>query len=105
MQPHLLFVGRNGVCTDTICAAAMGYDPAAGHKEFPFMGDSQQQYPSRFPNNRHPDKTMNILYVDGHGKPSKPTEFSSDNFRNMELPSAYAPPVRVSPYEPYASDR
>lgn len=40
IQPHLLFAGRNGVCTDAICAAAMGYDPAAGHREFPFMGDN-----------------------------------------------------------------
>jgi uncharacterized protein (DUF362 family) len=40
IQPHLLFAGRNGVCTDAICTAAMGYDPAAGHKEFPFMGDN-----------------------------------------------------------------
>ncbi len=71
----------------------------------PYLGDSQQQYPSRFPNNRHPNKVMNILYVDGHGAPSKPTAFSSDNFRNVELPSEYAPPVRVSPYEPYGAGR
>ena len=40
IQPHLLFAGRNGVCTDAICAAAMGYDPTAGRKEFPFMGEN-----------------------------------------------------------------
>ncbi len=40
IQPHLLFAGRNGVCTDAICTAAMGYDPTAGHGEFPFMGDN-----------------------------------------------------------------
>lgn len=40
IQPHLLFAGRNGVCTDAICAAAMGYDPAADHEEFPFMGEN-----------------------------------------------------------------
>ena len=40
IRPHLLFAGRNGVCTDAICAATMGYNPAAGHKEFPFMGDN-----------------------------------------------------------------
>ena len=40
IQPHLLFAGRNGVCTDAICAAAMGYDPTAGHGEFPFMGEN-----------------------------------------------------------------
>ena len=40
IQPRLLFAGRNGVCTDAVCAAAMGYDPTAGHEEFPFMGDN-----------------------------------------------------------------
>jgi uncharacterized protein (DUF362 family) len=40
IQPHLLFAGRNGVCTDAVCAAAMGYDPTAGHNEFPFMGEN-----------------------------------------------------------------
>ena len=40
IKPQLLLVGRNGVCTDAIGAAAMGYNPAAGHKEFPFMGDN-----------------------------------------------------------------
>lgn len=40
VAPHLLFVGRNGVCTDAICTAAMGYDPQADHKQFPFMGDN-----------------------------------------------------------------
>ncbi len=40
VKPHLLFAGRNGVCTDSICTAAMGYDPAADHKQFPFMGDN-----------------------------------------------------------------
>ncbi len=40
LAPHLLFAGRNGVCTDAICTAAMGYNPQADHKEFPFMGDN-----------------------------------------------------------------
>jgi uncharacterized protein (DUF362 family) len=40
LKPHLLFAGRNGVCTDAVCAAAMGYDPTVGHKQFPFMGDN-----------------------------------------------------------------
>jgi uncharacterized protein (DUF362 family) len=40
IKPDLLLVGRNGVCTDAISTAAMGYDPAAGHGEFPFMGDN-----------------------------------------------------------------
>jgi len=40
IQPKLLLVGRNAVCTDAICAAAMGYDPQAGHGQFPFPGDN-----------------------------------------------------------------
>ncbi|MHB8861071.1 MAG: DUF362 domain-containing protein [Pirellulaceae bacterium] len=40
VTPHLLFAGRNGVCTDAICTAAMGYDPQADHQQFPFMGDN-----------------------------------------------------------------
>jgi hypothetical protein len=40
VAPHLLFAGRNGVCTDAICTAAMGYDPQAAHQQFPFMGDN-----------------------------------------------------------------
>jgi uncharacterized protein (DUF362 family) len=40
IQPKLLFVGRNAVCTDAICTAAMGYDPQAGHAQFPFPGDN-----------------------------------------------------------------
>jgi uncharacterized protein (DUF362 family) len=40
IKPDLIFAGLNGVCTDAICAAAMGYDPTARHREFPFMGDN-----------------------------------------------------------------
>jgi uncharacterized protein (DUF362 family) len=40
LKPNLLLVGRNGVCTDAIGAATMGYDPNADHKQFPFMGDN-----------------------------------------------------------------
>lgn len=40
IKPDLVLAGRNGVCTDAVCAAAMGYDPTAGHKQFPFMGDN-----------------------------------------------------------------
>ncbi|MFV2065888.1 MAG: DUF362 domain-containing protein [Pirellulales bacterium] len=40
LQPHLLLAGRNGVCTDAVATTAMGYDPTADHKGFPFMGDN-----------------------------------------------------------------
>ncbi len=34
--PGLLLAGRNPVCTDTVCTAVMGYDPAAGRGTKPF---------------------------------------------------------------------
>ncbi|MBM4093958.1 MAG: DUF362 domain-containing protein [Planctomycetes bacterium] len=40
ITPHLLLAGTNGVCTDAVCTAAMGYDPMAHHGQFPFMGDN-----------------------------------------------------------------
>jgi hypothetical protein len=40
IKPRLLLLGRNAVCTDAICAAVMGYDPMAGHGQFPFQGDN-----------------------------------------------------------------
>ena len=39
-QPQLLLAGRNAVCTDTVCAAVMGYDALAQHMEFPFQGEN-----------------------------------------------------------------
>ena len=38
IQPHLLLLGANPVCTDAICTAAMGFDPTVDHREFPFPG-------------------------------------------------------------------
>ncbi len=40
IQPGLLLVGCNPLCTDAIATAAMGYDPLAGHFEFPFPGEN-----------------------------------------------------------------
>ena len=44
IHPKLLFAGRNAVCTDAVCAAAMGYDPAAGHGQFPFPGENHLKW-------------------------------------------------------------
>lgn len=43
IEPHLLLVGRNAVCTDAVCAAAMGYNPQAAHGTFPFPGENHLQ--------------------------------------------------------------
>jgi len=40
LEPKLLIVGRNGVCTDSVCTAAMGFDPQAASGVFPFPGDN-----------------------------------------------------------------
>jgi uncharacterized protein (DUF362 family) len=40
LNPKLLFVGRNAVCTDAVATAVMGYDPMAGHGQFPFPGEN-----------------------------------------------------------------
>ncbi len=44
VQPRLLFAGRNAVCTDAICATAMGYNPAADHGHFPFPGENHLKW-------------------------------------------------------------
>lgn len=40
IRPGLVLAGKNGVCTDAVCTAVMGYDPAAAHRAFPFPGDN-----------------------------------------------------------------
>ena len=40
IKPGLLFAGRNAVTTDAVAMAAMGYNPQAAHREFPFPGDN-----------------------------------------------------------------
>jgi len=40
VEPKLLIAGRNGVCTDAVCTALMGFDPQAAHGQRPFQGDN-----------------------------------------------------------------
>ena len=44
IQPKLLFAGRNAVCTDSVCATAMGYDPTVGPGQFPFPGENHLRW-------------------------------------------------------------
>jgi len=44
LQPKLLFAGRNPVCTDAVCATAMGYDPTVGTGQFPFPGENHLRW-------------------------------------------------------------
>jgi uncharacterized protein (DUF362 family) len=39
-EPKLLLAGRNGVCTDAVATAVMGFDPEAPHGQKPFPGDN-----------------------------------------------------------------
>ena len=43
VEPKLLLVGRNGVCTDAVGTAVMGFDPQPPHGHFPFPGDNHLQ--------------------------------------------------------------
>ena len=38
MEPKVLLVGRNGVCTDSVATAVMGFDPQAPDRRPPFPG-------------------------------------------------------------------
>ncbi len=38
VEPKVLLAGRNGVCTDAVCTAAMGFDPQAPDGKAPFPG-------------------------------------------------------------------
>lgn len=40
IEPKVLVVGRNGVCTDAVCTAVMGFDPKASFGKTPFPGDN-----------------------------------------------------------------
>lgn len=43
LQPKLLMVGRNTVCTDAVGTAVMGYDPLGDHFAWPFPGDNHMK--------------------------------------------------------------
>lgn len=43
VEPKVLVVGRNGVCTDAISTAVMGFDPQAPADHAPFQGDNHLQ--------------------------------------------------------------
>jgi prepilin-type N-terminal cleavage/methylation domain-containing protein/prepilin-type processing-associated H-X9-DG protein len=68
----------------------------------PYLGDSQQRYPTRIPTNRHPDGRLNVLFVDTHGQTVRAVEYHGLTLHTRRpLPSKYGPRVRVSPYNPH----
>ena len=40
IEPKLLVVGRNAVCTDAVATSVMGYNPQANHMQWPFPGEN-----------------------------------------------------------------
>jgi uncharacterized protein (DUF362 family) len=40
VEPKVILAGRNGVSTDAVCTAVMGFDPQAPHGKPPFPGDN-----------------------------------------------------------------
>ena len=40
IQPKLLLVGRNAVCTDAVCTVVIGHNPMAAHTKPPFAGEN-----------------------------------------------------------------
>ena len=43
IQPKLLLVGRNAVCTDAVCTTVIGHNPMAAHMQAPFPGENYLQ--------------------------------------------------------------
>ncbi len=67
----------------------------------PYLGDAQQTHPWRIPTNRHPDGRLNVAFADGHGETVRASSQAYNNEVRRELPNAYSPRVRVSPYNPH----
>ncbi|MCB9867350.1 MAG: hypothetical protein H6816_12045 [Phycisphaerales bacterium] len=66
----------------------------------PYFGDAQQTHPWRVPTKRHPDGKLNVAFADGHGETIRATSYAYNGEVRKDLPSAYTPRVRVSPYNP-----
>ncbi|TWU64606.1 DUF362 domain-containing protein [Crateriforma conspicua] len=47
VSPGLIIVGRNVVCTDTVCSSIMGFDAAAEHFSDPFPGENHLAHLAR----------------------------------------------------------
>jgi prepilin-type processing-associated H-X9-DG protein len=68
----------------------------------PYLGDSQQRYPTRIPTNRHPGGRVNVLFADTHGRGVRAVKYEGETpYSKAPLPSEYSPRVRVSPYNPH----
>jgi len=75
---------------------------SGAHAQGPYLGDAIQAHGTRIPTDRHPGGRINILYGDTHGGTVEPIEWDNQH-DGVDLPSRYAPRVRVSPYPPAGS--
>lgn len=65
----------------------------------PYLGDFQQTF-KRLPISRHRGGYLNVLFADLHGETTQAVEYKYSSLLQENLPSKYAPRVRVSPYQP-----
>ena len=84
--------------TDEFANLVMSQGAPTVQVDGPYLGDTQQKFPSRIPNNRHTGGALNVLFVDMHGETARPVKYRIDDTYKRKLPSEYAPRVRVSPY-------
>ena len=72
--------------------------PHSSLQEFagPYLANFQRAQSQRMPRKRHMDRRLNVLYADMHGDSIRPVAFDPDT----DIPTQYAPRVRVSPYAP-----
>ncbi len=66
----------------------------------PYLSNFQRAQSQRMPRKRHMDRKLNVLYADTHGGSIRPVAFDPET----DLPTRYAPRVRVSPYLPDGYD-
>lgn len=66
----------------------------------PYFANAQQTHPWRVPTKRHPDGRLNVSFADGHGETIRAAKYAYNSEVHKDLPTAYEPRVRVSPYNP-----
>ena len=80
---------------DVVAGAAIDALVISAQAFGPYLEDFQQFHRARMPNNRHSNKSLNVLCADGHAETIRPIAFDPS-----DIPLKYAPRIRVSPYPP-----
>jgi uncharacterized protein (DUF362 family) len=96
LKPNVLVAGRNAVCTDAVCTAVMGYDPQAGHGQFPFPGDNHLRLLAQAGVG-----TIDLKRIEVLGLPIEKALFPFNPKRlPLDVPSTYN--LRHNPFAAYA---